>query len=55
MVFRFHIESWLEWDPNPQPCAYRAHAITTELSGRTMRCAYRSTGSSDHEARVIAR
>ena len=21
------------------PCAYRAHALTTELSGQTMRCA----------------
>ena len=38
-VFRFHIESWPEWDSNPRPCAYRAHALTTELSGRTMRCA----------------
>ena len=24
---------------NPQPRAYRSHAVTTELSGRTMRCA----------------
>ena len=37
--FRFHIESWPEWDSNPRPRAYRAHALTTELSGRTMRCA----------------
>ena len=35
-VFRFHIESWPEWDSNPRPRAYRAHALTTELSGRTM-------------------
>ena len=31
-VFRFHIESWPEWDSNPRPRAYRAHALTTELS-----------------------
>ena len=37
--FRFHIESWPEWDANPPPRAYRAHALTTELSGRTIRCA----------------
>ena len=54
-VFRFHIESWPEWDSNPQPCVYHAHAQTTELSGRTMRCAWWSTESSDHEAQVIAR
>ena len=24
-VFRFHIESWPEWDSNPRPRAYRAH------------------------------
>ena len=28
-----------EWDSNPQPHAYHAHALTTELSGQTMRCA----------------
>ena len=38
-VFRFHIESWPEWDSNLRPRAYRAHTLTTELSGRTMRCA----------------
>ena len=26
-----------EWDLNPQPRAYRAHALTTEISGQTMR------------------
>ena len=25
--FRFYIESWPEWDPNPLPCAYREHAL----------------------------
>ena len=29
--------------------------LTTEVSGRTIRCAELSTGSSDHEAQVIAR
>ena len=38
-VFRFHIEIWPELDSNPPPCAYRAHALTTEVSGRTMKCA----------------
>ena len=38
-VFRFHIESWPEWDSNPRPRTYLAHAPTTELSGRTMKCA----------------
>ena len=38
-VFQFDIESWPEWDSNPQPRAYHAHALTTELSGRTVRCA----------------
>ena len=38
-VLRFHIESWPEWDSNPRPSGYRAHALTTELSGRTMSCA----------------
>ena len=38
-VFRFHRESWLKWDTNPRSCAYRAHVLTAELSGRTMRCA----------------
>ena len=38
-VFRFHIESWPEWDLNPRPRAYGAHALTTELSGRMIRCA----------------
>ena len=33
--FDFHVKSWPEWDSNPRPCAYRAHALTTELSGRT--------------------
>ena len=26
------IESWPEWDTKPRPRAYRAHALTTELS-----------------------
>ena len=26
-AFRFHIESWPEWDSNPLPRAYRAHDI----------------------------
>ena len=30
IAFRFHIESWSE---------LRAHALTTELSAQTMRCA----------------
>ena len=34
------IESWPELFSNPRPRAYRAYAITTELSGRTMRSAY---------------
>ena len=55
MAFRFHIESWPERDSNPWPRTYRAHALTTELSDRTIRCAYWSTGSSDHEAQVVAR
>ena len=38
-VFRFHMESWPEWDSNLRPRAYRAHTLSTELSGRTMRCA----------------
>ena len=25
--FRFYIESWPEWDWNPRPRAYRAHAL----------------------------
>ena len=33
------MESWSEWDSNPRPRAYRAHALTTELSGQTVRCA----------------
>ena len=36
-VFRFHIESWPEWGSNPQPRAYCAHALTTEIFGRTTR------------------
>ena len=35
-IFPFHIDSWPEWDSNPWPCAYRAHALTTELSSQTM-------------------
>ena len=38
-VFQFQIESWPECYPNPRPRGYRPHALTTELSGRTMRCA----------------
>ena len=54
-AFRFHIESWPEWDSDPQPRAYCTHPLTTELSGQTIRCASWSTGSNDHEAQVIAR
>ena len=36
-VFPFHIESWPEWDSNPGPRAYRAHAVTTDLSGGMIR------------------
>ena len=25
--FGFYIESWPEWDSNPRPRAYRAHAL----------------------------
>ena len=28
-----------EWDSKLRPRAYRAHTLTTELSGQTMRCA----------------
>ena len=35
-VFRFHIESWPEWDTNLRSRIYRAHALTTELSRQTM-------------------
>ena len=35
--FSIHIESWPKWNSNPQPCTYRAHALTTEISERTMR------------------
>ena len=38
-VFWFHIESWSEWDSNPWPHAYCAHALITELSGWMIRCA----------------
>ena len=54
-VFRFHVESWPEWESNPWPRAYCVHALTTELSGWMMRCAEWSTGSSGHEDQVIAR
>ena len=36
---QIYIESCPKWDSNPQPRAYHAHALTTELSGQTMRCA----------------
>ena len=26
--YRFHIETWPEWDSNPRPRAYRAHVLT---------------------------
>lgn len=29
-----YLESWPEWDWNSQPCAYCAHALPTNLSGR---------------------
>ena len=35
--FNFHIESWLEWESNPQPHTCCAHGLATEISGRTMR------------------
>ena len=38
-VFRFHIERWPEWDSYPLSCTFCAHALTTELSGRTLSCA----------------
>ena len=44
-VFWFHIESRPEWDSNPWPCAYGVHALTSEFSGWTIRCAEWSTGS----------
>ena len=36
-TLRLLVQSWPEWDSKPQPCAYRAHALTTEISGRTIR------------------
>ena len=39
LSFQFHIESCPKWDSNPRPRAYCANALTTELSGRMMRCA----------------
>ena len=33
-VFRFPIESWPEWNLNPQPCAYHVLVVTLELSGK---------------------
>ena len=38
MAFRFLKESWPEWNTNPRSSASLAHALTTRLSGRTMRC-----------------
>ena len=38
-IYIYISESWLEWDSNPRPRAYRAHDLTSELSDRTMRCA----------------
>ena len=32
-VFWFHIESWPGWDSNPRPRAYRAHFVTSKISG----------------------
>ena len=37
--FPFHIERWPEWDLNPRPLAYWAHALTNDLSDQTLRCA----------------
>ena len=37
-AFQFHIESWPLRESNPRPRTYRAHALTTQLSTRTMRC-----------------
>ena len=35
---RFHIESWSDWDSNPQPHVYSASVLTSELPGHTMGC-----------------
>ena len=37
-VLLLNIQSWPEWNSNPQPRAYRENALTTELSGRTIMC-----------------
>ena len=37
-LYGIHIGSWPEWYSHPSR-AYRAHALTTELLGRMMRCA----------------
>ena len=51
MIFFFEVrffdsikKNWPEWE------SYHAHALTTDLTGRTMRCAQWCTGLSDHEA-----
>ena len=36
-TMRILVQNWPEWNSKPQPCAYRAHALTTEISGRTIR------------------
>ena len=38
-IHTFHTESWPLWDSNPQPHAYREHALTTEIYSQTMKCA----------------
>ena len=40
IYIRFHIESWPEWDSNPRPRAYRAHALNTELYIYMCVCVY---------------
>ena len=59
-----YIYIWIHFEPklipyrkltrdwNLRPCFYRAHPLSTELSGRTMRW---STVSSNNEAQVITR
>ena len=45
----FDIESWHEWDLNPQPSTYHANALPTELSvwWQTTRCGWLSYGLED--------
>ena len=36
-VFRFHIESWREWDSNPRPRAYRLRVIISSQNTKMIR------------------